>query len=393
MDFNFDLIASLIHVCIALVFIFFLLSLGSKRQLNNVLISLYLIIFVIDSLSGFVGYYLFPRVPIFSMLLSLTILFYPALLYLIVKSSIYRDFRITSKTALHAIPYLIVNLVLIPIYYQKLINGQFTTVYDHEFSTGIYIKGIYILAHALQLIYLVITIILLLRYRKLLLENFSNPNLGNFKWLLQLVIMISSYGIISIFKNFFRFYNTGSYYNISIYVLNISVTIFLYWLLLKALRNPGLFTGIYSDTKLVRNLISNEGPIGNIINPGFEPLPEETQIKLNEVMNHMITEEPFLDSSLSVAKLARQLKTPTRELSILINHTLNQNFFDFINEYRIEKAKSILNHPDKQDLTILEILYQVGFNSKSSFNTIFKQKTGLTPSQYRKKSLRKIRIH
>ena len=58
---------------------------------------------------------------------------------------------------------------------------------------------------------------------------------------------------------------------------------------------------------------------------------------------------------------------------------------DFVNEFRIKEAKSILKDPSKKEFTVLEILYEVGFNSKSSFNTAFKKHTGLTPTQFRKK--------
>lgn len=65
---------------------------------------------------------------------------------------------------------------------------------------------------------------------------------------------------------------------------------------------------------------------------------------------------------------------------------LNKHFFDFVNEYRIEKAKELLTHPERKEYTVLEILYEVGFNSKSSFNTAFKKRTGLTPTEYRRKN-------
>jgi len=71
----------------------------------------------------------------------------------------------------------------------------------------------------------------------------------------------------------------------------------------------------------------------------------------------------------------------------LINHHMNQHFFDFVNEYRIQKAMKILKNNSKNHLTILEILYEVGFNSKSSFNTSFKKHTGLTPTAFRTGSL------
>ena len=66
------------------------------------------------------------------------------------------------------------------------------------------------------------------------------------------------------------------------------------------------------------------------------------------------------------------------------NHNLNQHFFDFVNEYRIKKAMEILADASKNHLTVLEILYEVGFNSKSSFNTAFKKYTKQTPTEYRK---------
>lgn len=67
---------------------------------------------------------------------------------------------------------------------------------------------------------------------------------------------------------------------------------------------------------------------------------------------------------------------------------MGQNFFNLVNSYRIEKAQEILRDPDKQAITVLEILYEVGFNSKSSFNTAFKKHAGTTPTQYRKAHLK-----
>ena len=88
--------------------------------------------------------------------------------------------------------------------------------------------------------------------------------------------------------------------------------------------------------------------------------------------------------SLTIRSLSEDIKMNSRELSVLINQNLNQHFFDFINEYRIKEAMNILKNPTKKEVTVLEILYEVGFNSKSSFNTAFKKYTGFTPTQFRK---------
>jgi AraC-like DNA-binding protein len=98
----------------------------------------------------------------------------------------------------------------------------------------------------------------------------------------------------------------------------------------------------------------------------------------------MISEKPYLNPSLSIRSLSEEIKMNARDVSVLINQNLNQHFFDFINEYRVKKAMEILKDAAKKELTVLEVLYEVGFNSKSSFNTAFKKHTGLTPTQFRK---------
>ena len=108
---------------------------------------------------------------------------------------------------------------------------------------------------------------------------------------------------------------------------------------------------------------------------------------LDHVNHYMTDEEPFLDASLTLNSLAKGTGISSRELSILINHHLNKHFFDFVNEYRIEKAMQLLTDPERKEYTILEILYEVGFNSKSSFNTAFKKYTGKTPTDFRRNAL------
>lgn len=95
--------------------------------------------------------------------------------------------------------------------------------------------------------------------------------------------------------------------------------------------------------------------------------------------------EIFLDSSLNIQQLAEKIDMPVKDLSMLINHEMGQHFFDFINQFRIQKAMEFLRDPTRSEQSVLEILYEVGFNSKSSFNTWFKKISHLTPTEYRKK--------
>jgi AraC-like DNA-binding protein len=98
----------------------------------------------------------------------------------------------------------------------------------------------------------------------------------------------------------------------------------------------------------------------------------------------MQTEKPWLNPDLSLEELAVAVGQKPKMLSIVINETLGQNFFDFINHYRVDEAKRLLTNPVDEKITVLEVLYAVGFNSKSSFNTLFKKYTGLTPTEFRR---------
>ncbi len=101
----------------------------------------------------------------------------------------------------------------------------------------------------------------------------------------------------------------------------------------------------------------------------------------------MQSQRPYLEPELTLDELATQLSVKPKILSQVINELLQQNFFEFINHYRIEEAKRLLTNPKDKKITVLEVMYEVGFNSKSSFNTIFKKNTGLTPGGFKKKNL------
>jgi AraC-like DNA-binding protein len=111
---------------------------------------------------------------------------------------------------------------------------------------------------------------------------------------------------------------------------------------------------------------------------------ERSDTYLQRLLDLMNTEKPYLDGDLTLQKLAKALSISPHHLSQTINEQLNQNFFDFINSYRIEEAKRMLLDPAKKHYSILAVSEEVGFNSKSAFNTAFKKHVNMTPSEFRK---------
>lgn len=115
-------------------------------------------------------------------------------------------------------------------------------------------------------------------------------------------------------------------------------------------------------------------------------LPERSDRYLNKLLHVMESEQPFTDGELTLQKLAEKLSIPAQHLSQVINERRGQSFSDFINTYRVEAAKKKLLDPKMQHYTVLAIAEDVGFNSKSSFNAVFKKHTNMTPSEFRKSS-------
>ncbi len=98
----------------------------------------------------------------------------------------------------------------------------------------------------------------------------------------------------------------------------------------------------------------------------------------------MEQERPYTRDDLTLNHMAEMLSITPHNLSEIINSRLDQNFFDFVNQYRVEQVKKDLLNPEKQNMKVLAIAFDAGFRSKSSFNTTFKRYTNLTPSEFRR---------
>ena len=200
-----------------------------------------------------------------------------------------------------------------------------------------------------------------------------------YNWLFQFTIVLTILYLIALFKNIFKFSeysNISEWIKIGLLILQLFV---ICWYLFKALNNPNLFRNIDSKLKLVSDIVLEFKNDNQVM-----AIEKEFNSTLLKLQNYMIKKKPFLNPSITIQNISDDIEIPVRDLSLLINHKLGQHFFDFINTYRIENAMTILKDITKREETILEILYEVGFNSKSSFNTAFKKHTGTTPTLYRK---------
>ncbi|OFY68419.1 MAG: hypothetical protein A2V64_01290 [Bacteroidetes bacterium RBG_13_43_22] len=113
---------------------------------------------------------------------------------------------------------------------------------------------------------------------------------------------------------------------------------------------------------------------------------KQAETYLNKLISVMETEKPYLNRDLSIQDLSEMTGIPRHHITQVLNEKHGKNFFTFINEYRVKEVISRFSDPKNNNYTILAIAYDAGFNSKTTFNYIFKNLKGITPSEFREKS-------
>jgi AraC-like DNA-binding protein len=111
-----------------------------------------------------------------------------------------------------------------------------------------------------------------------------------------------------------------------------------------------------------------------------ETASEKVKIK---ILSYFQKEKPYMNPDLNMTLLSETLKIPKHHLTEVLNGKLGKNFFQFVNEYRVEAVKKELSNP-KNPYSIEAIGYECGFNSKSTFFSVFKSISGMTPAEYKK---------
>jgi YesN/AraC family two-component response regulator len=142
--------------------------------------------------------------------------------------------------------------------------------------------------------------------------------------------------------------------------------------------NSGLETLEVNNTVETDHIVTETKPIRKQVLSD-----EKLQQYKEQLLKLMETDKPYLDSDLTLPKLAKMLPLNTYQTSYVINICFNENFYTYINRYRVEECKRMLESNEYNNLSILGIGFEAGFNSKTAFNTSFKKRIGLSPREYK----------
>jgi len=292
------------------------------------------------------------------------------LLFLYVRTLIKGRAGSGKKDLLHFLPFALCFLGLLPFYFQSAEAKLFSVGSNYDFwARWGFIRSATLIIQFI--IYLSLIARSFLDYRRKLKRQ-TSP--GEESALFQVRFMLATLTVIWVFGTL-KFLLTESFpaYNTETVDLLIpaSLSLFVYAMGYLGLRRPEVLTG-REDLPPPRRYEKSTLTV------------ERADTYLQRLIDLMNTEKPYMDGSLTLQKLAKALAISPHHLSQTINEQLNQSFVDFINAYRIEEAKRMLVDPEKKHFSILAVSEEVGFNSKSAFNTAFKRHANMTPSEFRK---------
>ena len=370
---NFLLAASVTQAVVLSVFLVLPSNIG---QTSNRL----LVVVLLSIAAGYAEIFLYSagvtvRHPNFAYIGTLLSVLQPPAIYLYTKSLMRRDFAIKPRHFVHLLPFCVAAVVFFFAYYLQPVELKTQILLAQDLPGMPTSLPLALVIHGVFLSYLIYSVRALRKFAASIKTIFSDVESKQMSWL---KVLLSGYAVIwtvsLIYCLAFYIFKCSADINYVLMVAGASGFLFINMLVVQALKQSALFSGLTSEeTGLLEDREADKETI----------LPTDEQ--KNRIEQFMDNEKPFLNANLSLNQLAKQMGVSPRDLSFVINHGFEKNFFDFVGDYRIRHATVLLNLR-QEGKTILEVMVDSGFNSKSVFNTAFKRKTGMTPTQYRNRN-------
>lgn len=382
-----------------------LLRTRSGNRIANRFLAWLLIIFSLGLADGFMSasyYYLLH--PYLIGLEAPLIFIYGPLIYFYVKSltNVQRQSRGWRIWA-HFIPAILVYLYLVPFFLSdpELKTRAWFVDNSHLKNFTPFIDPILIVAVIQIAGYLILSLRLLMYHSQNIKQSFSSLESINLAWMRTMVIvlfcLLSLFAFFAIFSQFYGLYKEAEY------AANLAIVVMIYIMGYKGIRQPEIFSASAAlsapDAVTAKDRVTDSSDAAMVkADPDTQKdeaekyrksalTDEQAEMIAAQLAQLMENKKPYLEMGLTLPMLSSMLNVSPHHLSQVINEKLGTSFFDFVNSYRVQEAKRALNGPESDRFSILGIAMDAGFNSKSAFYTAFKKHSGMTPSQFKQRSI------
>ena len=364
-----------------------------QKELSDFILGGWLIIMAFNIFSShfILHHYIAPSM---FMVFNFSLLFLHLPLFYIYLSSLLNSYsRLQARYFVHFLPFLLVNLVFLFVPFKGITEIKELGITDFATVVELFFFITFIVSTPVYVIYV---FRILDKYDEYIMNEYSSIEDISFSWLKK-----CNYGILAVWIVFvvglfietkIPFTRFGNSLDYTFY----AITLFIFYIGYFGLRQTNIFAGIKNKGERKNDKTNSgnsedkltiDGSIEN--NDNLQDKSTKTELSNEEIgsyvnclMEYMDKSKPYLNSKITIRELASKINIPVNLLSRIVNSELNQNFFDFINKYRVEEFKRLLAENHNKRFTLLSLAYSSGFNSKSSFNSIFKKHTGSTPTEY-----------
>ncbi len=307
---------------------------------------------------------------------------YGPLVYLYALTAADRSRRFTRRDAIHLLPFVIVVLSALPIYFQ---SGEGKVALFERLRQGdepLLIRILDPLRFVSGMSYAAATMLFLRRHHEQLKENYSSLERVNLRWLLWLGGGFAGIWLMALGFQLLESAGIARIERQDDYV-SLAIAVLVYTVGYMGLRQPEIFryeTAEHPIPVVETATASIEDPPRYQRSGLGDREAERLKAELTQVMER---DQPWKNSELTLVDLADRISTTPHKLSEVLNGELGVTFYDYVNGFRVREVQRRIDAGESSRVTILALALEAGFASKSTFNLVFKKQTGRTPSEYR----------
>lgn len=279
---------------------------------------------------------------------------YGPIFYLYSRSLAYQTFRFSYQQFIHLLPAVIAQVLVLTTHIPVLV-----------YAVSIFIS---------LLIYSGMIWKLLREYRYILSQTRSEYDQITLNWLSYMLVL--QIGLLALNITSVSLASSGMILAgaIAELLLFIGLWLMVSFIIFQGLQHPRMFSGLTIEDK---QIVSEEAGTNTLSDTELDNI-------ISRVETHMKNAQPFLNSGLTVKSLGRQLAIIPRHVSQAINLKTNKNFSEYVNSFRVKLACELLSSPESQELSVMDVMLECGFITKSNFNRAFKAETGTTPFNFKR---------